>query len=106
MATTELHAVPASLRRSALATAAGRRGMLVLAVLAAIAAAALLGRSNPGIAADPELAFVLRGMGLIKLAIATLAIGLVWWRAGQPVLSGRILTWPARHSWQPPPRWS
>jgi hypothetical protein len=93
MATTELHAVPASPRRSALATAAGRRCMLVLAALAAIAAAALLGRSNPGIAADPELAFVLRGMGLIKLAIATLAIALVWWRAGQPVPSGRILAY-------------
>jgi hypothetical protein len=93
MATTELDAVPASPWRPTLATPAGRRCMLVLAILAAIAAAALLGRPNPGIAADPELAFVLRGMGLIKLAIATLAIGLVWWRAGQPVRSGRILAY-------------
>ena len=93
MATTELHAVPASSRRPALATPAGRRCMLVLAVTAAIAAAALLGRPNPAIAADPELAFVLRGMGLSKLAVATLAIALVWWRAGEPAQGGRFLAY-------------
>ena len=93
MATTKLHAVPASPGRPAFATPAGRRCMLVLAVLAAIAAATLVGQPNPGVAADPELAFVLRGMGLIKLAIATLAIALVWWRAGEPAQSGRFLAY-------------
>lgn len=34
---------------------------------------------------DPQLAMLLRGMALIKLALAVLALVVVWWRLGQPL---------------------
>jgi hypothetical protein len=62
-----------------------------MAVPAAMALAAWLGEPRPAILADPDLAFVLRGMALIKAAIAAAVFALVWWRAGRPVSTARFL---------------
>ncbi len=91
-AVTSAAAAPAS---GVLASPAGRRAVLAATVVGGVAAAALLGRPNPAITADPELAFVLRGMAMIKLAIAALAIALVWWRAAAPAAASRFLAYTA-----------
>jgi hypothetical protein len=72
------------------ATAARRRLLLLLTVPAAVALAAWLGEPRPAILADPDLAFVLRGMALIKAAIAAAVFALVWWRAGRPASTARF----------------
>ncbi len=36
-------------------------------------------------AGDPELFRLLRGMGVLKIAIAVLALAVLWWRLGRPV---------------------
>ena len=98
MATSELHDLEARAGRDrgfGLATAGQRRAMLLLAVLLAAAAAALLGQPRPALLADPDLAFVLRGMGLIKAAIALGVLALVWWRATSAVGSARFLAYVA-----------
>jgi hypothetical protein len=71
-----------------LATVGQRCTVLVLAVLVAGGLAAFLGEPRPALLADPELAFLLRGMGMIKAAIAMAALALLWWRA-DAVVSGR-----------------
>lgn len=76
-----------------LVTAGGRRTLLVSVVLVAIGLAVLFGQPRPALLADPELAFVLRGMGMIKAAIAMGASTLVWWRAGAAVSGRRFLAY-------------
>ncbi len=73
--------------------AARRRSILLLATLTAVALAAWLGEPRPSIAADPDLAFLLRGMAVIKAAIASAVLALVWWRAGQPAPMARFLAY-------------
>jgi hypothetical protein len=85
----------ASGRAPLLATATGRRAALAAAILLGVTAAALLGRPNPAILADPDLAAVLRLMGGIKLAIAAGVAALVWWRAAGPTAPGRYLAYVA-----------
>jgi hypothetical protein len=60
------------------------RTVLVVGSIAA-AAAVWFAASRVGQAAEPELAVLLRGMAVIKGLLATSALGLVWWRLGQPV---------------------
>lgn len=72
-----------------LATTSRRRTLLASVVLVAVALAVFLGQPRPALLADPELAVVLRGMGMIKAAIAIAALTLVWWRAGGADVSGR-----------------
>lgn len=38
-------------------------------------------------ASDPELFRLLRGMGILKIVLAVLALAVVWWRLGRPVLA-------------------
>jgi hypothetical protein len=80
-------------RTVGLGTLARRRTVLVLAVLLAASAAAVFGQARPGLLADPDLAFMLRGMGAIKASIALAVIGLVWWRAGDVVAEARFLAY-------------
>ena len=80
-------------RLAGLGTLARRRIVLALAVLLAAGAAAVFGQARPGLLADPDLAFLLRGMGAIKASIALAAIGLVWWRAGDVVAAPRFLAY-------------
>ncbi len=98
MATTDFRDSDSRTGRSAspwlsLGTAQGRRTVLLLVVLSAVAAAALLGQPRPALLADPELAFVLRGMGMIKAMIALGITSLVWWRAGSAVGTRRLLAY-------------
>ena len=100
MATTELHHQKTGAGRDhgrsfSLATAGQRRAVLVLAALLTAGAAALFGQPRPALLADPELAFVLRGMGLIKAAIALGVLALVWWRATSAVSAARFLAYVA-----------
>jgi len=89
--------------RPALGSAAGagigrawrRRVILAAAVLLAAGAAAVFGAPRPALLADPDLAFLLRGMGAIKASIALAIIGLVWWRAGDVVSESRFLAYAA-----------
>lgn len=76
-----------------LATTGRRRGLLLAAILLAAGAAALFGAPRPALLADPDLAFLLRGMGAIKASIALAVIGLVWWRAGDVVSDSRFLAY-------------
>ena len=76
-------------------TTGRRRGLLLAAVLLAVGAAALFGAPRPALLADPDLAFLLRGMGAIKASIALAVIGLVWWRAGDVVSEARFLAYAA-----------
>ena len=76
------------------ATEAGRRrAALALAVLAAVAIAAWLGEPRPSILADPDLTFLLRGMALIKAAIAAAVMALVYWQAGHVTSQGRFIAY-------------
>lgn len=78
-----------------LATTGRRRTLLASVVLVAVALAVFLGQPRPALLADPELAVVLRGMGMIKAVIATAALTLVWWRAGAAVSGRRFLAYVA-----------
>ncbi len=76
------------------ATAAGRRRVaLALTVLAAMALAAWLGEPRPSILADADLTFLLRGMALIKAAIAAAVMALVYWQAGHFTSRGRFVAY-------------
>ncbi len=100
MATTKADRLDARAARKlgigfALATAGLRRTLLLSAVLVAVGLAALFGQPRPALLADPDLAVVLRGMGMIKAAIAAAALTLVWWRAGDAVSWRRFLAYVA-----------
>lgn len=60
---------------------------LVLGSVLTIAAAALLGSPLASVAADPDLARLLRGMALVKAVIVVIALILLRWRFGQPLSS-------------------
>jgi hypothetical protein len=81
--------------RPQLATTSGRRAVLAAAIVIGITAAALLGRPNPAILAEPDLAAVLRLMGAIKLAIAAGVAALVWSRAAGATTPGRYTAYVA-----------
>ncbi|MEO1090385.1 MAG: hypothetical protein AAFX81_07125 [Pseudomonadota bacterium] len=67
-----------------LGTPFGRRGLLLVACVVAAMAAAVVGDPSMMQADDPELAWLLRGMAVIKLMMTALALALVWWRFGRP----------------------
>lgn len=75
------------------AAAGRRRIVLALAVLAAVALAAWLGEPRPSILADPDLTFLLRGMALIKAAIAAAVMALVYWQADHVTSQGRFIAY-------------
>ena len=75
------------------AAAGRRRIVLALAVLAAVTLAALLGEPRPSILADADLTFLLRGMALIKAAIAAAVMALIYWQAGQVTSQGRFIAY-------------
>jgi hypothetical protein len=72
-----------------LTAAPAARGLLLLGAVLALLGGAALGDPRPLIAADPDLARLLRGMALIKAAMVLAALALLWWRFGHPL--------PARH---------
>jgi hypothetical protein len=59
-----------------------RLGVLVAGALA-VAVAAALGDPAPFIARNPDLAFLMRGIALIKASFALVALAAVLWRCGQ-----------------------
>lgn len=61
------------------------RSLLLTACAVAVATAAALGHPAAFIAADPELAFLLRGMAAIKAAIVLAAVAVLVWRFARPV---------------------
>lgn len=61
------------------------RATLLLGCLAAVALAAAFGRPAASLQADPDLAFLLRGMAAIKAALVLAALAAVLWRLGHPV---------------------
>lgn len=65
------------------------RAMLLAGCALAVALAASLGDPASYLVADPQLARLLRGMALIKGAIALAAAGALWWRLKWPI-SGRM----------------
>lgn len=74
-------------------TAGRRRVALALAILAAVALAAWLGEPRPSILADADLTFLLRGMALIKAAIAAAVMALVYWQAGHVTSQRRFIAY-------------
>lgn len=70
-----------------------RRAVLLGAVVVAAALAWLLARPQPALAADPELARLVRGMAGLKVLIALATLGLVWWRAARPIAPARLLAY-------------
>ena len=67
-----------------------RRALLVVGVFLAVAGTATAGRPASVLAVDPELAWLLRGMALIKGLIVVAAALAVWWRFARP-LSNRMV---------------
>jgi hypothetical protein len=63
-------------------------GMLLGGCLVAVLAAAAVGRPEPLLQADPELARLLRGMALIKAAIVVASLAALLWRFGRPLSNG------------------
>ncbi|MEE4361969.1 MAG: hypothetical protein V2I63_10645 [Pseudomonadales bacterium] len=70
------------------------RGWLIAGLLAALALGLAPLAATNAKAIDPELLLLLRLMGVIKLSMAFLAAGLLWWRLGEPLSAG--LAWLAR----------
>ncbi len=77
-------AVP-SRRTPAHDSPAARRAILLIGCFASVAAAAWLGEPAAMVRADPELAYLLRGMAAIKAAIVLAAVGVLLWRLGRPL---------------------
>ena len=65
-----------------------RRLLLLLGCVASVGLAAWVGEPAAYLRADPELAFLLRGMAAIKAAIVVAAAGVLFWRFGYPVSQG------------------
>lgn len=65
------------------------RTILIVGCVVAVALVAVFARPSDAAAADPELAYLLRGMAAIKGVMVLAAIGLLTWRFGHP-LSGRL----------------
>ena len=61
------------------------RTLLIAGLLPAMAFAAALADASAYAAAEPELVLLLRGMAVIKAGMALAALGLAFWRLGQPV---------------------
>lgn len=76
--------VPAATHASAW-SGHGLRVALALGSLGAVGVALWLGDPRPSLAADADLARLLRGMALLKAALVVPALGLLWWRFGRPV---------------------
>ena len=66
------------------------RAALLAGVAFAVLLAAGVGDPAPRLAADAELAQVMRGISLIKGAFAAVAVILVFWRVGQPGQARRL----------------
>jgi hypothetical protein len=64
---------------------AALRGLLLLGCVISAAMAFRLGDPTAYLAADPELAQLLRGMAVIKAGIVIAAIGVLLWRFGRPM---------------------
>ena len=60
----------------------GWRGRLVLAVAFGAAVGLIVGDPSARLAADPELARLLRGMALIKALLIAVGLRVLWWRFG------------------------
>ena len=58
---------------------------LVLGAILLFAASALMLQPAAHWANDPELFRLLRGMGMIKIALAAIGLALVWWRLASPL---------------------
>ncbi|MEM8609849.1 MAG: hypothetical protein AAGF92_22320 [Myxococcota bacterium] len=54
----------------------------------AMMVAAAMGRPEPLLQADPELARLLRGMALIKVGLVVAALAALLWRFGRPLSNG------------------
>jgi hypothetical protein len=65
--------------------AAALRAFLVCGCLATVALAAWIGRPEGYLAADADLARLLRGMALIKGFLASAAVAVLLWRFGHPL---------------------
>jgi hypothetical protein len=61
------------------------RALLLCGCLATVAIAAWIGRPEAYLAADADLARLLRGMALIKGFLALAAVGVLLWRFGHPL---------------------
>jgi hypothetical protein len=66
----------------------GRRSLLLAGCALAALVAWVAGDPSSLKAADPELAFLLRGMALIKGAIVAAGLAVLWWRFGWPLSLG------------------
>jgi hypothetical protein len=62
--------------------ATGWRGRLVVAVAFGAAVGLIVGDPSARLAADPELAQLLRGMALIKALLIAVGLRVLWWRFG------------------------
>jgi hypothetical protein len=65
------------------------RSMLLTGCALAVAIAASCGSPEAHLRADRELAFLLRGMAVIKACLVVAAVGVLWWRFGHPIGRGR-----------------
>lgn len=76
---------PATTTQPAVATATVARSGLVAGCALAVLAGLALGDPTPRMAADPEVALLLRGMAAIKAVLLLGALALLAWRLGRPL---------------------
>lgn len=65
-----------------------RRAALALVCAGAAAGAYIAGDPSARLAADPDLATLLRGMAALKALIALAAAAAIWWRLALPISAG------------------
>jgi len=65
-----------------------QRLLLLIGSAMLIAAPVLLFQPAAHWANDPELFLLLRGMGVLKIALALVALAVVWWRLARPMPAG------------------
>jgi hypothetical protein len=76
---------PNAIKLEFVAQAMVLRALLLCGCLATVAIAAWIGRPEAYLAADADLARLLRGMALIKGFLALAAVGVLLWRFGHPL---------------------
>lgn len=78
-------AQPVRFASAADSTADSLRRWLLLTCLAAGTLAVWVGNPSDYLRADPEWAFLMRGMAGIKATLILAALGLLWWRLKHPI---------------------
>jgi hypothetical protein len=85
IAATQAHALSVTAPSAQNSATDSLRRWLLVGSLAACVLAAWVGNPSDYSRADPELAFLMRGMAAIKATLVLAAVGVLWWRFTYPI---------------------